>query len=327
MEKIDFEALTSILKENKDKSIVLTFHSRGDTDSVSSAIALSTYFPNSKVLTPDMITSNSSRIIKKLGFEETIPNQFDNTADMVVMLDVNNFEDCGPFARKLEQFTGKIVIIDHHLLKETGKDNTYVFNEESYNSAASITYKLLKSLGANVEKKIAKLLLTGIVSDSAELKNVTADTFTQIGELLKIADTDYQVLLDEMIHISDPGSRAKTMDDVRNASTTIEGEMLLVVGEAHAHANLAADAALRIGADFSLFRAENDSEVSFSARLRAPLDKKYGIHLGRMMKELAPIIKGSGGGHPCAAGAYGPINADWRKFQEMFMDQIYKRIK
>ncbi len=328
MKKINLQALEFIVKENKDKNVVITFHSMGDSDAVSSAISLSGYFSNARVVTPDSITTNAGRILKTLGFNpNAITHDFDENVDMIVMVDVNNFEDCGTFRYKLEEFKKDILIIDHHAPKDIATDNVSAFNDEHYNSACSIVYELLESLGMEVDDKIAMILLSGIISDSADLKNATAKTFIQIGQLLGIAKMDYYEFLDNMSHVSDPISRAKTFEDISKSTVEVIDDMLIVHGKAHSHANIAADYAIKIGADFALFYSENNTELSFSTRLRPPLDKKLGLHLGIMMKGVAKRLGGNGGGHPCAAGAYGPIGTDPKEIEELIISQVLARAR
>ncbi len=327
MEKLSFDALEFIAKENKDKRVLITFHSVGDTDAVSSAVSLLDYFTNASVATPDFITTNAGRILKKLGFEpETITNKFDESADLVIMTDVNNFEDCGPFKYRLEGFKGDILIIDHHMQKEIGRERVSIFNDENYNSACSIVYELLVALGARISETTSKIILSGIISDSADLKNAGSKTFMQIGELLGAVGMDYPTFLDQMVHVADVQGRAKTLNDIIGARVDLYGDMLIMHGRAHSHANIAADYAIKIGADVGFFYAENDRELSFSARLRPPLDNKLGIHLGVIMKSIAARLNGNGGGHPCAAGAYGPLgSAKPQEIEGMFISEILKR--
>jgi len=329
MEKLGFDALEFIAKENKDKNVLITFHSMGDTDAVSSAVSLLDYFTNARLATPDFVTPNAARILKKLGFEpEMITNRFDENVDLVIMTDVNNFEDCGPFRYKLENFKGNILIIDHHMPKEIAKEHVSVFNNESYNSACSIVYELLKSLGVGMSETTSKIILSGILSDSADLKNAGSRTFMQIGELLGVIGMDYPTFLDQMVHVADVQGRAKTLNDIVKANVELYGDVLIMHGRAHSHANIAADYAIKIGADVGFFYAENEKEISFSARMRPPLDKKFGIHLGVLTKSIATKLNGNGGGHPCAAGAYGPLgSAKPEEIESLFISEVLKRAK
>jgi nanoRNase/pAp phosphatase (c-di-AMP/oligoRNAs hydrolase) len=328
MNIIDFEILKSTLVEYKEKRVMLTFHSIGDTDSISSAFALADYFSNSRIVSPDFITTNSKRILDRLGFEDgSIKKDFDDSADLIILLDVNNFDDCGPFKKKLETFRNKILIIDHHLPQSMPQSNVMVFNDELYNSTASIVYELLRPMGVLITKTIAELLTLGIISDSAEFKNASYRTFEQVGELLNIANVDYVSLLPVMQHMASLDAREESVKDLLSAKTAVIAGLLFVSGTVKGHANQSADDAIKIGADIALFNSMNKREVAFSARLRPPLDRELRLHLGQVMKKIAPIIGGHGGGHPCAAGAYGPSISAANEFFNEFVSEVSNEVR
>ncbi|MGC8572217.1 MAG: DHH family phosphoesterase [Candidatus Micrarchaeia archaeon] len=325
MEVITFDSLEFMVKEVRanTKKVLITFHSIGDSDSVASALALKEIFGDyATIATPDAITANAIRMLKAVDINpKIITNDFDD-ADIIFLVDVNNFEDCGSFRYKLEEFEKNIIIIDHHMLHQINKQNVFVFNNEKYNSTSSIIYNLLKRIKQPISKILAYIILYGIISDSADLKNAFPETFIQIGELLKYVGVDYDELLSKIEPMIDAKSREETMEDVCKAEKIIIGKLLFIYGKAHSHANVSADVALRSGADIVLFYSLNSEGISLSARLAETLDKLYGIHLGKIMKDLAPIIKGSGGGHPCAAGAYGPVAEAEEQFKQAFIEKI-----
>jgi phosphoesterase RecJ-like protein len=327
MENIDFEGLKRLVKQFVGGRVMLSFHSIGDTDAVASAMALSGLFASSSIATPDKISYNMGRILQKLDYKSKIPAAFSNDSDLIVLLDVNNFEDCGSFSQKLSETKIPILIIDHHSPSKIKKDNVYVFNDESYTSTTSIVYKLLKSLGAQVDQNIAKLLSLGIISDSAEFKNSSALTFVQLGELFNIAKTDYDTLLNEFFYTPSAETRASIISELFNSNVAIKNDTIFLYGSTSVHPGSTADIAIKMGADVAIFRGENDKGVSFSTRLRSGLDKKYEIDLGKIMKKLSRIIKGSGGGHPCAAGAYGSAKESGDAFVEYFILEVLKHIK
>ncbi|MCL4380977.1 MAG: DHH family phosphoesterase [Candidatus Marsarchaeota archaeon] len=326
MQNLNFDALKDFISGSSQKRALITFHSMGDMDSVASAFAISQLLGNSRIISPDFITSNSSSMLKKLGYPE-ISCEFDDSADLVILLDANDFAECGPFAEKLQSFRKDILIIDHHSPKIAGNANVYCFNDESYNSATSIAYRLLQDFSVPVGVQLAKLIAMGIISDSAEFKNSSADTFLQIGALLKAAGTDYSSLLAEFVQISDVKERAKTISEMFSSTVIIKNKVLFVFGRTETHSNIAADDAIKIGADIALFHSISKKEISFSARMRPGLDKKLGVDLGRIMKSIAPAINGTGGGHPCAAGAYGPMQFKKDEFINSFIARILSRIE
>jgi nanoRNase/pAp phosphatase (c-di-AMP/oligoRNAs hydrolase) len=322
MHAIDFAELKRILGSHKSVRTIITFHSIGDTDSVASAFSLAEYFSNSTIVTPDFITSNSKHILDRLGFPPgTIKNTFDESAEFIVMVDVNNFDDCGAFKDRLARASQEILAMDHHISQSIDKDSFFSFNDEAYNSTSSIVFDLLKSLGFKIDSKTAELLASGIVSDSAEFRNSTPSTFVQIGELLRIANKDYQTLLLDMRHTAAPENRQDAIKSLFNSEVMIRKNLVFVIGKGF-RANIAADDAIRVGADVALFHSISSSEISFSARLRPLLDKERSIHLGKVMAALAPIIKGHGGGHPCAAGAYGSEAGAAQEFINSFVNAV-----
>lgn len=302
---LDFKGLCDFLKEHKDDKCMITFHSIGDRDAVGSAIPLSRYFADAIVSTPDYITNNAKYMVEKVGYPGKIGSRFREDADLIIVLDTNTFESIGSFREKAENSSSKVLFIDHHLLVEPVGEST-IFDDEGFNSTASIVYNALKALGHNVDKESAVLLLNGIISDSAEFRNASSETFKQVSELLTAANTTYAEIMSYFHNPITLNNRYYLIHDLYQSAVEITGNFLVVYGPINSHANIAADMAIQTGADFSVFWAVSEKEVSISARLRPPLDAKLHIHLGRVLHEAAAYINGNGGGHPCAAGAYGP---------------------
>ncbi len=324
---LSFEDLVSFFSSNKEKSFLFTFHSMGDRDAVGSAAAFSRYFKNARLGTPDFITSNARRMLKEVSYESKIEIASLSNVEIVVVFDANNIEALDKFGLELLSFKGEVLFIDHHLpVNEQLGNNFLLFSDESYNSTASIIYDLMKRLGFKADKEASILLLNGIISDSADFRNAFAHTFMQIGELLEIANMDYSGIMG-YFHESVPiENRYSTIKDLYNSNIQIIGKYLLIYGSADEHANILADMAIKIGADASVFWMVSDKEVSISARLRPPLDKEYSIHLGRIMQNASKIINGSGGGHPCAAGAYGPKKENAEKIANYIIEEIRKAL-
>ncbi|MCL4388281.1 MAG: DHH family phosphoesterase [Candidatus Marsarchaeota archaeon] len=324
MIKMSIDEMVSELNALASKKVCITFHSVGDTDSVSSAFGIASILGNATIATPDYITSNSRRILELFGYDpSSISTSIGQDFDAVILVDVNNYEDCGSFSEILKSYGSKVLVIDHH-----APNNSPIrgYNDENYNSAASIVYAILKKLNYHIGPNLASLLAAGIISDSAEFKNSMPDTFIQLGELLKLAGTDYMDILTRISLVGDVNGRHATFVDIQESHAEVYNNLLVVRGKAHSHSNLAADNAIRCGVDLALFHSFNDSEVSFSSRLRPTLDSKYGIHLGKISQKLAYLIDGTGGGHPCAAGAFGKKEEAWSVFEETFLNEVLKLV-
>ena len=148
-----------------------------------------------------------------------------------------------------------------------------------------------------------------------------------IAELLRIANTDYVKLANLLSYSIGPKEKLSAINDISNAKKVLLKDKLLMYGEANIPAHTVADMAIRIGADVSIFYSIYRDEVSVSARMLHPTDTAYNIHLGEIMRDLATIIEGTGGGHPCAAGAYGSKKEGITVFINKFVDIITIKIK
>lgn len=324
---ISFSELCSLLKEYRGMKVLLTFHSIGDRDGVGSAAALSEYFTDATVATPDFITNNAKRMLEHSGYGRRIGAEFPKGKDIVIVMDANNLGVLGNFEGSLEKFAGPVLFIDHHVSHSDGLPrDAIVFNSEAYNSTASMVYAALREIGADVTRSMAFLLLNGIIADSADLNNSTPQTFRQIADLIEISKTDF-AFISQYIHASVPvGNRYETVSEVCSAKPEMVGDYVIMYGAAAEHANVAADAAQNLGADASVFWVSGKREASLSARLRPPLDKELGIHLGAIMEGVAHIVGGNGGGHACAAGAYGPKRESAREAAEEVVERIKERM-
>lgn len=296
----------------------------GDRDGVGSAIALKSYLTNSTISTPDFITNSSRRMISELSKSVKIASLFPKDTDIVIVLDANNFEALGSFREKIEAFGKDVLFIDHHL--DQHEEEALEFSDEDYNSTASIIYDVLDKLGAMINNDAALALINGIISDSAEFHNMTAKTFRQLSELLEKTNLKYSEILFRFNEIVPVENRLNTLNDIKTAKTEVVKNYLLIYGKSSMHANIAADTAIKLGADAAIFWMINPNEVSISGRLKPSLDSKLSIHLGKVMREIAPIIKGNGGGHPSAAGAYGPKKENLQQAIDRILERIRQKL-
>lgn len=321
MKKVKLGDIEEIIKNNKQTKVAFVSHSIADMDFMASAISLSVYMTNSIIVVPDKISQKVINILNELDIPFTTTNNLSGY-DLIIMLDVNNFDTCGRLCGELTETTKDIIIIDHHLPNNIPKDNISVFDSEDYTSTSNIVYKILTDLSVHISVSLAKLLLAGIISDSAELRNSNAQTFEDISRLLKIAKTDYMTILSKISYNFKTKERYKILEDISNSGKRTINDILLLYGKSNMPAHMTADIAIKSGADGAIFYSIYKKEISFSARFLHPIDTKYDIHLGLIMKDLSQIIDGHGGGHPCAAGAYGTKKENYEIFINKFIDII-----
>jgi nanoRNase/pAp phosphatase (c-di-AMP/oligoRNAs hydrolase) len=247
-------------------------------------------------------------------------------------MDTNNLFALGKHEAELGNFKGELLFIDHHAPREGMTDSVKIFNDESYNSTASIVYAAMKKVGVEMKRETAILLLNGIIADSADLQNSFPETFRQVAELLDVAKVEFSFFSDFVNKGVPVRNKYQVIKDIFEAKAEVIGDHLLIYGRATEHANVAADTALKLDADITLFWVTSGTEASISARMRPPLDKELSINLGVLMKDIGVIVGGNGGGHACAAGAYGPKReaaqeageAAVRKIKEKLVSAMHK---
>jgi nanoRNase/pAp phosphatase (c-di-AMP/oligoRNAs hydrolase) len=262
-----------------------------------------------------------------MGYKTPIPAVFPKGVQGTIILDTNNLESVGAFGDKIINSGSSILFIDHHAQQNLKGLDALLFNDEEYNSTASIIYEVLKKLDFNIDKSSAVALLHGIISDSSEFHNATPLTFRQVADLLDTTDVTYSEIMSSFMQKVPVQNRFNLIKDICASKTEIDGNYLITFGVSSIHANLTAEMAIKLGADASLFWKEEEKEVSISGRLRPPLDKKLSIHLGKMMQEVSGLLNGNGGGHACAAGAYGPNRDMTDTVVNKLLDELRNKFK
>lgn len=321
------ESLAEFLVQYKSKSVVLTFHSIGDTDSVASAVVLGSYFPNSTIVTPNVVTHHAQRLLQRTGYSNAVKKSITKAPDLFIVLDANGTDALEELRGTVERSSSPKLFIDHHAFPKKMARNSSAFIDEAYNSTSSIVYELAGAMGRALERSEAELLLYGIISDSADFKNADSRTFDQVSKLLEIAKMSYQDIQKNLSEITPADVRIKALNDLFNSRVEVVHDYVIIYGNATTHANAVADRAISAGADAAVFLAITPKEVSISARLRATLDKERSIHLGKLMQDVAQLINGTGGGHPCAAGAYGTNKENGQKALNKVVAAIKQKLR
>lgn len=304
-DSISFKELCKLIQSYKGKKVSITFHTIGDRDSVSSAVALSEFLGSSEIVTPDFITRNAERMLKDLDYNNVMTKSLGDP-EIIIILDTNTLEGLGGLKQQIKRSDAEILFIDHHAMPKNPYERAKIFNDESFNSTSSIAYEVLNQLNFKFTDTSSRILLYGIVSDSAGFKNATALTFKQISNILTFLKADYAEIMYDTSFISPPQIRMDEIRDMSRSNVEKYGNYIIMYGKTDMHANEVAERAVAMGADIALFWSVNKKEASISARMYPNLDKKLSLHLGKVMQDAAPFINGNGGGHPCAAGAYGP---------------------
>jgi nanoRNase/pAp phosphatase (c-di-AMP/oligoRNAs hydrolase) len=196
-----------------------------------------------------------------------------------------------------------ICVIDHHdtCEWEFGPDDL-----ELRGNARSTTQMIFEYLSnhspSTLTNEVRKLLLAGLITDTARFRHADESSLRCAADILNGADFEYQEFIEEIqnetVTASDRGAIVKGLSRCQSIEA---GKWNLV----HTHAGIlegkVASILVQTGAEIALVARYRDGETRLTAR--APRSStKSGIHLGKMMQQLAEKMGGEGGGHDGAAG-------------------------
>ncbi|NJE42342.1 bifunctional oligoribonuclease/PAP phosphatase NrnA [Thermococcus sp. GR6] len=303
--------LKRFLQSSRDKSFLLLCHHNADPDSLGSAIAFALYLKSTGIEDVRIgVAQSISSYTKRLLTLSPVPIEKDPQVreDVVVIFDTSSMEQLEPIEIPKDKF---IIVIDHHTEKENPIRADIMIVDSSRTSTAEIVWELFKYLGFYDETS-AKALLAGIVTDTATFRYSNAKTFKAVSEILERFPIQMGEIFQLVAPVSDENiDQAKRMA-VLKACQRLEirkfRKYIIAVSKVSAYESLACKTFIQLGADIAIVGSEKKG-VRISARAKESLVKK-GLHLGKIMEKVGPIIEGSGGGHAGAAGANGKANLD-----------------
>lgn len=303
--------LRRFLETTEDKSFLLLCHHNADPDSLGSAIAFARFLKARGVEEVRIgVAQSVSSYAKRLLTLSPVPVEKNPSVDedVVVIFDTSSLEQLEPIEIPKDKFT---ILIDHHAEKKNPIKADISVVDSTRTSTAEIVWELFKYLGFAEEISV-KALLAGIVTDTANFRFANSKTFKSVSEMLEAFPVQMGEIFQLVAPVSDENiDQAKRMA-VLKACQRMEirkfRKYIIAVSKVSAYESLVCKVLLQLGADIAIVGSEKNG-VRISARAKESLVKK-GLHLGKIMEKVGPIIEGSGGGHAGAAGANGKKNLD-----------------
>ncbi|NYZ76402.1 DHH family phosphoesterase [Candidatus Micrarchaeota archaeon] len=314
--------MLNFLKSARGKKALILIHSLADLDAVGSAVALQSFLKNSSIIASDLPTAKARKLLKFIKSEVRIGGKL--SADMMVILDTNSYDMLGELAKDVKNFKGEKVVIDHHSLHPDSIKANHLLVDNRYLSTSEIIYELLKELKCKISETEAVCLLCGIIDDSAGFRNANRKTFRNIAQLLGKTGLGYDDIMRLTETNADISKRIALLTACKRAEVVRVGNYLIAKSTVGSFEAKAAEALTNLGADFSFVGCNEKKDARISARVRSDACDELGINIAtQVMEKVGKTLKGSGGGHACAAGADGP---DVDAFEDA-MDECVKITK
>lgn len=165
---------------SRSKKILILLHQSPDGDTISSSLALHTYFKRIGKEVDLAVNDDIPQVFQFLVNEVDIKKDFLlGDYDLIIAVDCGDAARTG-FPARLEQIakTKPLLNIDHHFKNSLHKIAKLNLVDDTASAAAEIVFDLLISLGAKIDSKIATYILAGIYYDTGGFQhsNVTERT-------------------------------------------------------------------------------------------------------------------------------------------------------
>lgn len=284
---------------NNSKSIYVVAHINPDGDAIGSTFAI--YFAMKKLgKDVHVIMPSYSSVFEFLpGVETRVQSVDANEYDLLIALDSSDYTR---LAMSEEDFkkAKKVIMLDHHQVSRPYGDFRYINDNKS--SASEIAFLFIKYLGIELDKDIATLLYTGIMTDTGSFNysNANSDTFRVTAELLDAGAEAVKVCkkLNDTIKEAKLKLIAKTVD---NMEVLYDGKMR--------YSYVSYDDIHELGLDdedsegmTNYLRSVEGTEVAVYVRGRSDGTNKVSMRSGGNVDISKIAINFGGGGHPRAAG-------------------------
>lgn len=301
------KAVAQVLRDLAGKRVVVLCHHNADPDAVASAIVLSEVLENScksvKAAAADDVSLMARAVLEAFGRSIEVNPELD--CDVIVMVDTSGFGHLGEFGVQVKNFSGKVIVIDHHHPNEETKksvDVHLVF--ENYTSESELIFDVLREMELKPTPEQASLLLAGIISDTAHFRLARPQTFKIVWELIECG-ADYRRVLDSFRLPEDKSKRVAMLKAIERSELKRMYGYHVIFSELGSFEGDAAGMMVKIGADVAFVGSEDRGKLKLSGRARQEFLEETGVHLGELMELLGQHFGGSGGGHAGAASMSG----------------------
>jgi len=313
--------LQPLLPKQKVRLAYVITHRLADVDAYCSAYAaaklLKSFAISSvKVVLPEGLNSIAEKVSEKFPLD--IDNNPDFAkADLIAIVDTNNPLLLSEAMPEIVKSKARKVLIDHHPLAKNARELADILIVDTKASSASeIVYRLYKANKVKINKKVAQILLIGIMADSQHLFLASSKTIEAVNELCKLG-ASLGMAKNVLTRERDPSERIARLKAAQRISFYNINNFIVAfsrVGSFHASA---ARALLDIGADLAVVVGGDEKESKASLRATQKFYAESKLHLGT---DIAGKLSDAGGGHPTAASL--SVNVGEDELTKMLMSAI-----
>lgn len=319
-------SFSSFLSSLKGKSVLILTHVNSDIDSISAAAAMQ-FLLNKKgfkavIGIPDHINSIAKNLAEKFSIKYSI-NPCLKEFDGLIFVDLNSLNRIGSLEKEAIEFQNSkkpIYLIDHHIKsKERITTNSLTSKKGKTLSTCELVVNLFKEQKIKLNKKIASLLASGVLIDSAGLYIANFETLSTMSELLKKSNNSIADILSIIKLKTDFSEKIAQLKAAKRIQIFKAGEFIICLTNVGAFESISAFSLIKLGADLAFAGSSEEETIRVSGRASNEFIKTASFNLTRdVMQKLSNYFQGHGGGHPGAAGFTGKHSSTEQVLQKCF---------
>jgi phosphoesterase RecJ-like protein len=304
-----YKEIDDLIKVSKD--FILTSHVNPDGDSIGSELALYKYLikegKKAKIInysaTPYNYTFlDKNGIIEK--FDEISHKDSIEKADVIFILDTNEYSRLRTMEPLVEASNAKKVCIDHHAgINGNGFD--YFISDISSPSTGEILFRFFEKIAAVPDKETAVALYTAIMTDTGSFRfpRTSAETHRITAKLIELGANPSEIY-SEVYNRSTPGRLKLLARFLTNAETAYSGMLVYSYLGKNDFTETGTDEMDTDGFSANLMNVEtvriSITILETERGIKLSFRSVSGININPFAKEFG------GGGHENAAGAFIP---------------------
>ncbi|MAE79779.1 MAG: hypothetical protein CL967_08485 [Euryarchaeota archaeon] len=274
----------------------------GDMDTIGSAVALSAAHPNMMACglhlgrTAKRMVESLKAPFRKLSEHQTV---WPKNIGGIVVVDAAAPGQVGITLPK----DVPICILDHHATCDwVLGENDLLLQWDVRATTQIVDEYLLNYTPASRTPVVRKMLLAGLLTDTARFRHADKGAFQTAVNLLQDDDIDYASFLESVeTDSTSPSERGSLLRGLERAKSIDSGPWNIVHTYSGTLEGRLASLLIGTGAEISLVSRFRDGVTRMTARASRHTTQS-GIHLGEIMAQVAQQIGGEGGGHDGAAG-------------------------
>jgi len=305
----------------RGKKVAILVHHNADIDAICSATSLLLGFGQKNIKAiigvPNSMARQAKPLLEYSGCNIKVNPNLEKY-DAIFILDTPVPEQLYPIKIPRDK---DIYVIDHH-------ENTRIRGIQEYISprrkaTCEMILKVLKDNNVVIDKKIANLLLAGIVSDTNHFRLADKVTFKLVVELLNYK-ADLKFVFDLVHNPPELSERLAKLRGCKNLEIYKFKNYLITFSEVESHEAAVARGLLSLGANVSVVFTEKENELRVSARADNTIIRLENLNLGLdIFSRLREVSGGNGGGHDAA----GSLNTSHKERKSEIKKFIFEKLE